>query len=40
MISSRVVFIALVICCFFLYRNRKRDAREAKSARDWNDLHT
>ena len=40
MVSSRVVFIALVICCFFLYRNRRRDAREAKSARDWNDLHT
>ena len=40
MVSSRVVFIALVICCFFLYRNRRRDAKEAKAARDWNDLHT
>ncbi|OJJ82217.1 uncharacterized protein ASPGLDRAFT_49623 [Aspergillus glaucus CBS 516.65] len=32
-----VVFIALCICCFFLYRNRRRDTREAKSAQTWND---
>ena len=33
----RVVFIALCICAFLLYRNRRRDAREAKAAQTWNE---
>ncbi|KAE8155121.1 hypothetical protein BDV25DRAFT_146594 [Aspergillus avenaceus] len=33
-----VLFLAAVsVCCFFLYRNKKRDAEEAKAAQKWND---
>ncbi|OGM45351.1 hypothetical protein ABOM_005556 [Aspergillus bombycis] len=29
--------IAVGVCCYFLYRNKKRDAIEAKAAQKWND---
>ncbi|KAL5363304.1 hypothetical protein BJX96DRAFT_177947 [Aspergillus floccosus] len=32
-----LVFIAISVCCYFLYRNKKRDAREARADRVWND---
>ncbi|KAE8344918.1 hypothetical protein BDV24DRAFT_160221 [Aspergillus arachidicola] len=28
--------IAVGVCCYFLYRNKKRDAAEAKAAHKWN----
>lgn len=32
-----VVFFAICICGYLLYRNRRRDAREAKAAQTWNE---
>ncbi|KAE8353168.1 hypothetical protein BDV28DRAFT_133591 [Aspergillus coremiiformis] len=29
---------ALSVCCYLLYRNKKRDAEEAKAAQKWNDV--
>ncbi|BCR98256.1 uncharacterized protein AKAW2_31575S [Aspergillus luchuensis] len=29
--------IAVSVCCYFLWRNKKRDAKEAAAVRDWND---
>ncbi|GFF84703.1 hypothetical protein IFM53868_04234 [Aspergillus udagawae] len=31
-----LVLIAVCVCCYLLYRNKKRDAREAEEARGWN----
>ncbi|RHZ51855.1 hypothetical protein CDV55_101939 [Aspergillus turcosus] len=31
-----LVLIAICVCCYLLYRNKKRDAREAEEARRWN----
>ncbi|KAF4254056.1 hypothetical protein KXW98_007820 [Aspergillus fumigatus] len=31
-----LVLIAICVCCYLLYRNKKRDAREAEDARRWN----
>lgn len=33
----RFFLIAVSVCCYFLYRNKKRDAKEAAAVRDWND---
>ncbi|PYH89984.1 hypothetical protein BO71DRAFT_487494 [Aspergillus ellipticus CBS 707.79] len=33
-----VIFVAAVgVCCYFLYRNKKRDAKEEASVREWNE---
>ncbi|KAF4240587.1 hypothetical protein CNMCM6457_007165 [Aspergillus fumigatiaffinis] len=31
-----LVLIAICVCCYLLYRNKKQDAREAEDARRWN----
>ncbi|KAH8426601.1 uncharacterized protein LDX57_004336 [Aspergillus melleus] len=31
-----LVLAAAGVCCYFLWRNKKRDALEAKAAREWN----
>ncbi|KAF7159614.1 hypothetical protein CNMCM5623_004994 [Aspergillus felis] len=31
-----LVLIAVCVCCYLLWRNKKRDAREAEEARGWN----
>ncbi|KAE8382498.1 hypothetical protein BDV26DRAFT_288530 [Aspergillus bertholletiae] len=28
--------IAVCVCCYFLYRNKKRDAEEFKTSQKWN----
>lgn len=33
----RFFLIAVSVCCYFLWRNKKRDAKEAAAVRDWND---
>ncbi|KAF9885350.1 hypothetical protein FE257_012967 [Aspergillus nanangensis] len=32
-----LVFIAICVCSYFLYRNKKRDAQEARADRAWNN---
>ncbi|PWY84754.1 hypothetical protein BO70DRAFT_361159 [Aspergillus heteromorphus CBS 117.55] len=33
-----VFFLSAVgVCCYFLYRNKKRDAKEEASVREWNE---
>ncbi|KAI9927553.1 hypothetical protein ASPWEDRAFT_44886 [Aspergillus wentii DTO 134E9] len=31
-----IVLIAICVCTFFLWRNRRRDTREARVGREWN----
>ncbi|THC91786.1 hypothetical protein EYZ11_008764 [Aspergillus tanneri] len=37
-IVGSLVLIAAAVCCYLLYRNKKRDTQEAKADRMWNDL--
>ncbi|PYI10966.1 hypothetical protein BO78DRAFT_393494 [Aspergillus sclerotiicarbonarius CBS 121057] len=33
-----VIFLAACsVCCFFLWRNKQRDAKEAAATREWNE---